>query len=311
MMSKRGIELLSILIVLASLPACGGDDGAKGEIVPVPSQNWVLAEETPTNPGIHSQGLARLPALGPTDFAFTSRYTIDRTRDGKVAAFNVAFSREIHDLGFDHLGDPDGNGTLVYGGLENDSPPLVNPYHRCFVVYEAETLFIVAWANDQGRSDKPGDGDCPWVAVSPDGNWIVTGEWDLMKTVIVYRVRDLMSDHVIHREGEIPMDLPLRDIQGCDFDGPRVLVCASDDKDAGRPIYAIVLSGPLQGETLPELTAHVEYLFPAPVPEVQCNQPQEVEGDDVDGDTLRVLVIGSCLIDEHLYRYERCKTNCP
>jgi len=130
-----------------------------------------------------------------------------------------------------------------------------------------------------------------------------------MQTVIVYQSEKLLSGHTARPEAEIPMDMPFSDVQGCDFDGPRVLVCAS--ADAGRLLYAIMLSGPLQGEDFSHLTAHVEPLFPVPLPEIQCDQPQEVEGVDVDGDTLRVLVIGSCLIDSHLYRYQRCIEDCP
>jgi hypothetical protein len=307
----RRTFLVLIVAVFASIPACGGNESVKTESNSVPSQNWVLAEETLTNPGIHSQGLATLPALGPTDFAFTSRFTVDHTRDGKVVGFNFAFNEELHDLGFDHLGDPDAYGILIFGGLEDNSAPFVNPYHRGFVIFDSEKLSIVWWANDPGSPDRIGDGACPWVAVSPDGEWIVTGEWDPMQSVIVYKVLDVMSEHTVHRVGEFPIDMPLRDIQGCDFDGPQVLVCASDDSDSGRLIYSIVLSGPLQGDALPNLSGHVEPLFHAPVPEKRCDNPQEVEGVDVDGDTLRVLVLGSCLFDEHLYRYERCKANCP
>ena len=312
-MRKRSAALIFLLTVLVSIPACGSKDqqDAGGGSFPIPNQNWVLAEETLEIPGLHSQGLATLPALGPTDFVFTSRFTVDHTRDGKIVALNFAFSPELLDLGFDHLGDPDANGTLIYGALEDNSDPVVNPYHRGFVLFDAETLSIAGWANDPGRPDNPADEDCPWAAVSPDGQWVVTGQWDPMQTVIVYRAEKLMSGHTVRPEAEIPMDMPFSDVQGCDFDGPRVLVCASDDADAGRLLYAIILSGPLEGDAVPRLTAHVEAIFPAPVPEMQCTQPQEVEGVDVDGDTLRVLVIGSCQIDEHLYRYERCTRNCP
>jgi hypothetical protein len=37
-----------------------------------------------------------------------------------------------------------------------------------------------------GSPDNPADEGCPWVAVSPDGERVVTGQWDPMQTVIVY-----------------------------------------------------------------------------------------------------------------------------
>lgn len=295
------------------MPACGngGPQGAGGDRFPVPIQSWSLVEETLQIPGLHSQGLASLPAFGPTDFVFTSRFTLDRTREDGIEALNFAFSPELLDLGFDHLGDPDARGTQIYGGLEDNSDPVVNPYHRGFAVFDAETLAIANWANDPGTPDNPSDEDCPWVAVSPDGTWVVTGEWHPMDHVIVYRAATLRSQHTVGPEARIPLDVPFNDVQGCDFDGPRVLVCASDDADAGRLLYAITLSRPLQGETLPPLTARVEPLFPVPLPEMVCGQPQEVEGIDVNGDTLRVLVLGSCVVDSYLYRFQRCLEDCP
>ena len=46
-------------------------------------------------------------------------------------------------------------------------------------------------------------------------------------------------------------------------------------------------------------------LFPTTKPPALCDSDEEVEGIDVTGDELRVLVIGSCKIDTHLYRYAR------
>ena len=312
-MDKRRCPVLFLLAVLLGTAACGSDNnaGSGSGSLPIPVQSWVLVEGGPTVPGLHSQGLARLPRISPNDFAFTSRFTIDRVTDGKVVRLGPAFNQELLDVGFDHLGDPDAYGPLVFGGLEDNSAPVVAPYHRGFVVFDSETLSIVGWANDPGSANRPGDGDCPWVAVSPDGEWVVTGQWAPMLSLIVYRAMELVSAHTVHQVGEIPIEPSISDIQGCDFDGPQVLLCASDNADAGRLIYSITLSGPLQGETLPRLTGHVEPLFPAPVPEKVCDNPEEVEGVDVDGDTLRVLVLGSCAIDSYLYRYERCKGECP
>jgi len=311
-MSKKSAVLIFFLTVLASIPACGGGvpPAQESRPLPIPSQDWVLVGENTEVPALHSQGLAAVPALGPTDFVFTSQFTIDRTEGGEIAALSFAFSKDLLDLGFDHLGDPDARGTRVYGGIEDNSNP-VHPYHRGFVVYDAETLSMEGWSNDPGSPDDRGDGDAPWVAVSPDGNWVVTGEYRPMRNVIVFRADTLVAEHTVQEEARIPLDSPFNDVQGCDFDGPRVLVCSSNDGDTGRLLYALILSGPLQGETVPQITAHVESLFPIPIPPPQCDNAPEVEGLDVDGETLRVLVIGSCRVDSHLYRFERCTEGCP
>lgn len=309
-MSRGALRGLAAAALL--LAGCGGGSGGAGARLeePLPSRAWRLAADTPTTPAFHSQGLATLPALGPDQFAFTSRFTLDRAvgeDGGTIEAGAFAFPQSLLDLGFDHLGDPDAHGARIYGGLEDNAEPTVDRYHRALIAYDAETLAPEGWSVDPGAADAQGDGDAPWVALSPDGAWLVSGEWDPQDDLMVFRASEVGAAPEIEAVARIPLDRTIARVQGCDFDGPRVLLCASDDGEAGKPVYAIVLSRGLTADAdLGAIEATVETLFPTPLPEPLCGLAEpEVEGVDVEGDLFRVLVIGTCLVDSHVYRFER------
>ncbi len=298
----RGTRAVAASLALAVLGACDGGDSADA----LATQSWTLAADTLTTPGLHSQGLASLPERGSDVIAFTSRYTLDRTNGDTLERLASAFPPALAGQHFDHLGDIDAFDRQIYGGLEDNSDPYGERYHRALVAYDDESLSPTAFALDPGAPDAPGDGDAPWVTVSPDGAWVVGGEWNPQESLLVWRRDDVLAGGEIETVARIPLDAPLARVQGCDFDGPGVLVCASDDAATGKLVMAIELSAPLHGRAdLTALTAHVEPLFPVPIPTNVCGIEAEVEGVDVDGDTLRVMVIGTCLLDTHVARYVR------
>lgn len=300
--ARRIVRAGALLGLAAAAAACGG--GQRGDALPV--EAWSLAADTLTTPGLHSQGLASLPERGADVIAFTSRYTLDRANGATIEKLASAFPTALASQRFDHLGDIDGFAGQIYGGLEDNGEPYGERYHRALVAYDAETLEPEAYAVDPGAPDAPGDGDAPWVTVSPDGAWVVSGEWDPQDSLLVFRRDAILAGGEIETVVRIPLDVPLARIQGCDFDGPRVLVCASDDAATGKLVSAIVLSAPLGATVdLASVTAHVEPLFPVLIPPDVCGAEAEVEGVDVDGDELRVMVIGSCLLDTHVDRYVR------
>lgn len=290
-------------VVLAGAVGCSSDGGGDGAL---PAQTWSLASDTLTLPGVHSQGLASLPERGDDVFAFTSRFSLDRVRGETVEKLAGSVPSALAPQKFDHLGDIDAQGGVIYGGLEDNSDPYGDRYHRALVAYDAETLAATAYAVDPGAPDAPGDGDAPWIAISPDGTWIVTSEWDPQDSLIVFARAALLAGGEIHEVARIPLDSTLARIQGCDFDGPRTLVCASDDAASGKLVWSIVLSKALDSRADPaELTAQVAPLFPTLIPTNVCGAEAEVEGVDLSGDELRVLVIGTCLVDSHVDLYVR------
>lgn len=305
-MTARGARRCAVaaLAVGAMLAASGCSSDGGGDALPV--QSWSLSSDTLTTPGLHSQGLASLPERGADVFAFTSRFSLDRARGETVEKLAGAIPSALAPRKFDHLGDIDAFDGQIYGGLEDNSEPYGDRYHRALVAYDAETLAPTAWAVDPGAPDVPGDGDAPWVAVSPDGAWVVASEWDPQDSLIVFARDEVLAGGEIAEVARIPLDATLARIQGCDFDGPRTLVCASDDAATGKLVWSIVLSKPLDARADPaDLVGHVAPLFPTVAPENVCGVEAEVEGIDVSGDELRVMVIGTCLVDTHVDLYVR------
>ena len=287
---------------LAAASGCSSD----GNGDTLPAQSWSLASDTLTTPGLHSQGLASLPDQGADVFAYTSRFSLDRARGDTIEKLAASIPSALAPQKFDHLGDIDAFDGLIYGGLEDNSEPYGDRYHRAMVAYDAETLAATAYAVDPGAPDVAGDGDNAWVAVTPDGTWVVSSEWDPQDSLIVFARDAVVAGGEIAEVARIPLDAPLERIQGCDVDGPRTLVCASDDAATGKLVWSIVLSRPLDARADPaELTGHVAPLFPTLIPKNVCGVEAEVEGIDVSGDELRVMVIGTCLVDTHLDLYVR------
>lgn len=299
--AARGIAALA---AAAWLAASGCSSDGHGDALP--AQSWSLASDTLTTPGLHSQGIASLPERGADVFAFTSRFSLDRARGETIEKLAGAIPGALAPQKFDHLGDIDAFDGLIYGGLEDNSEPYGDRYHRAMVAYDAESLAPTSYAVDPGAPDVAGDGDNAWVAVSPDGAWVVSSEWDPQDSLIVFGREAVLAGGEIAEVARIPLDAPLARIQGCDFDGPRTLLCASDDGATGKLVWSIVLSSPLAGGTDPaDLTGHVAPLFPTLIPKNVCGVEAEVEGIDVSGDELRVMVIGTCLVDTHVDVYVR------
>lgn len=300
--AAAAVSALAGAALTLAASGCSSDDHGDA----LPAQSWTLASDTLTTPGLHSQGLASLPERGPDVHAFTSRFSIDRVRGQTIEKLAGSIPSDLAPQKFDHLGDIDAFEGLIYGGLEDNSEPYGDRYHRALVAYDSETLAATAHAVDPGAPDAPGDGDAPWVAVSPDGTWVVASEWDPQESLIVFERDAILAGGELAESARIPLDATLARVQGCDFDGPRTLVCASDDAATGKLVWSIVLSRPLDARADPaDLTGHVAPLFPTLIPENLCGVEAEVEGVDVSGDELRVIVIGTCLIDSHVDLYVR------
>ncbi|EWM15974.1 hypothetical protein [Kutzneria sp. 744] len=152
-----------------------------------------------------------------------------------------------------------------------------------------------------------------FAAVSPDGQWLVSGEWGTMDRLLVYPmpgVRFTTPSQNLPYGFAIRPDHPIRDVQGCDFTSPTQLLCASDDPDGSlygmtKPLLQLDLSGPLGGA---DVTAHVSALGQLPL-QSGCSGTFEVEGMDYDtrDGTLRVIVMspGFCVLtDSKTWRFK-------
>ncbi|MGW0531346.1 hypothetical protein [Streptomyces sp. NPDC003032] len=152
-----------------------------------------------------------------------------------------------------------------------------------------------------------------FAAVSPDTRWLVSGEWGDQKRLQVFPAPLLNpstppTGGALPQAGQITLDKPVRDIQGCDFVSATRLVCASNDASKelfpeDRPVLRIDLDRALDGRPV---TGRVSSLFASPRRSV-CSGSFETEGVDYDAArrTLRVEVVPPtpCLVTTAVYAY--------
>ncbi|WLW50906.1 hypothetical protein [Streptomyces sp. YU58] len=154
-----------------------------------------------------------------------------------------------------------------------------------------------------------------FATVSPDAQWLVSGEWGEMRRLQVFPA-PLLNPSTPQAGGDlkeawqISLDKPVRDIQGCDFVTDTRLVCASNDATGTlfpeiRPLLQIDLDRKLDGGPV---TGRVKSLFALPQRSV-CTGTFETEGVDYDvtGGTLRVEMIppGVCAVSTAVYSYRQ------
>lgn len=155
-----------------------------------------------------------------------------------------------------------------------------------------------------------------WVAINPNGQFMVGGEWGTMSRFIVYPTPGVNSGTSpsvnLPQASTVVLDRPVRDIQGCDFSTPTTLLCSSDDP-AGtlfgmtKPLLQVDLSGEPNGSA--DVRGHVTALRQLPL-RSSCSGTFEAEGIDYDRrtGTLRVIVLspGFCVAtDSKTYRFTR------
>jgi hypothetical protein len=154
-----------------------------------------------------------------------------------------------------------------------------------------------------------------FAAVSPDGLWMVSGEWFDITRLLVF------PTPILNPQSEIPgaalplactvqLSHPVRNVQGATFITPTTLLCSTDDPGSDlwpspRQVLQVELARPLDGT---ETTASVSFLGPAPRNR-HCSGSSETEGIDYDDETgdLRLAVVsgGWCRFWTFIYRYRR------
>ncbi|MEU3737320.1 hypothetical protein AB0E78_09650 [Streptomyces sp. NPDC032198] len=152
-----------------------------------------------------------------------------------------------------------------------------------------------------------------FASVSPDKQWLVSGEWGDQNRLQVFPAPLLNSSTpptggALPQAGQISLDKPVRDIQGCDFVSDTRLVCASNDASKelwpeDRPVLQVDLERALDGK---QVTGKVTSLFAAPQRSI-CRGTFETEGVDYDAGrrTLRAEVVppAPCLVTTSVYAY--------
>ncbi|MCX4999890.1 hypothetical protein OHA09_31755 [Streptomyces longwoodensis] len=256
------------------------------------ADTWSEVGSDRADPLTESQGLAsvEVPAGSP------NRYT-------GIGTVPLGLSMR----GWNHVGDPDASYNGYY----------VEPYQRDS---GASKMFRVqapggAWS-EYVHALSPGEAlNNSWVAVSPDGQWMLTGEWGTMTRLLVLPTPGVNASTSpsanVPQASTVHLDHAVRDVQGCDFSGPTTLLCSSDDPEGSlfgmtKPLLQIDLSAQ-PGSS--DVSGHVTALRQLPL-RSGCSGSFEAEGVDYDRrtGTLRVIVVspGFCVLtDSKTYRFTR------
>ncbi|CAL9357530.1 hypothetical protein [Streptomyces sp. enrichment culture] len=256
------------------------------------ADTWNEAGSDRADPLTESQGLAsvEVPAGSP------NRYT-------GIGTIPIGLSTR----GWNHVGDPDASYDGHY----------VEPYQRD----DGNTKMFRVQAPDGSWSEyvhelSAGEAlNNSWSAISPDGQWMLSGEWGTMDRLLVFPTPGVNPDTSpsanLPQAATVHLDHAVRDVQGCDFRDANTLLCSSDDP-AGtlfgitKPLLQIDLAAAPDGT---DVTGHVTALRQLPLRSA-CSGDFEAEGIDYDRrtGTLRVIVVspGFCVLtDSMTYRFTR------
>ncbi|SDY31315.1 hypothetical protein SAMN05421504_105124 [Amycolatopsis xylanica] len=234
---------------------------------------WTTLGSDRARPLDESQGLATIVRPSGTTIRYTGIGTIPA---------------DLNSQGWNHVGDP-GTAKGYY----------VEPYQRDD---RGAKLFRVqapdgSWANYKHNLESWEANNNSFAAVSPDGQWMVAGEWGTMDRLLVHPMPGIRFTNPaanLPYASAIRLDHQVRDIQGCDFQTATRLLCASDDPGGTlfgvtKPLLQVDLSASLNGS---DVTGHVTSLGQLPL-QSGCGGNFEVEGIDFDerDGTLRVIVM--------------------
>ncbi|MFI0191953.1 hypothetical protein ACH4PW_30955 [Streptomyces sp. NPDC017082] len=254
---------------------------------------WTETGSDRADPLTESQGLTsvEVPANSP------NRYTGIGTVPPGVAG-----------RGWNHVGDPDASYDGYY----------IEPYQRD----SGNSKMFRVQAPDGTWSEYVhtlGAGEAlnnSWAAVSPDGRWMLSGEWGTMTRLLVFPAPGANPDTSpaadLPQVSAVRLDHAVRDVQGCDFAGPVTLLCSSDDPEGSlfgltKPLLQIDLSAAPNGTA--DVLGHVTALRQLPL-RSSCTGTFEAEGIDYDrrSGVLRVIVVspGFCVLtDSKTYKFAR------
>ncbi|HWC82513.1 MAG TPA: hypothetical protein VG756_21385 [Pseudonocardiaceae bacterium] len=288
---SRGLRCAAVLaastIVLAGVAV--GTANAAG------LDGWTQVGETAEFTPTHNEGVATVDPPGGSAYQY---YTGTLSVPADLAAQN-----------WTHIGDPDSAQGYLFDDFQYGGS---NPTSKLFrVTTPSGSHYDYAHTLVSGE-----EYNNSWVAVSPDSQWMVNGEWDTMNHFLIFPTPILNSatprtGGALNLAAYLDLDHPVRDIQGCTFFSATRLLCASDDPDTdlfptSKQLLQIDLPHALDGN---EITGQVTYLGQLPLSSICTSGTYEVEGDDYDPATatLRVLIIqpGSCDPVTELYTFKQ------
>ncbi|MDT7843131.1 hypothetical protein [Streptomyces justiciae] len=274
-----GLVALAAAVLSTATPATAAD-------------TWTEVGSDRADPLTESQGLTSVEV--PANSA--NRYT-------GIGTIPVSVSSR----GWNHVGDPDASYDGYY----------IEPYQAdsgTAKMYRVQSP-SGAWSEYVHTLSSGEALNNSWVAISPSGQWMLSGEYGTMTRFLVFPtpgVNASTSPSVnLPQASTVTLDHAVRDVQGCDFVTATRLLCSSDDP-AGtlfgvtKPLLQIDLSAEPGASNV---TGHVTALRQLPL-RSSCSGTFEAEGIDYDRrtGTLRVIVVspGFCVLtDSKTYRFTK------
>jgi hypothetical protein len=257
------------------------------------ADTWTETGSDRANPLTESQGLTSVEV--PAGSA--NRYT-------GIGTIPIGVSSR----GWNHVGDPDAS----YDGHYIEPYQADSGTAKMFRVQAPDGTW-----SEYVHSLSPGEAlNNSWVAISPDGQWMLTGEWGTMTRFLVFPTPGVNASTSpsanLPQAATVTLDHAVRDVQGCDFLSATQLLCSSDDPAGAlfgytKPLLQIDLSAAPTGSA--NVSGHVTALRQLPL-RSSCSGAFEAEGIDYDRRTatLRVIVVspGFCVLtDSKTYRFTR------
>jgi hypothetical protein len=276
-MTSRTRSAAILLAAVATAVTAMGQSAAAAD--PSPG-GWTAVDHSHVNSLTGGEGLASFP-------------------DGSLLYRGLAsVPRTLRKKGWNHIGDPDiSDGGYVFDAYQSDGTT-----SKLFTVstpggqrYEYEHTLVSGEAHNNS-----------FDAVSPDNQWLVSGEWGDENRLLVFPTPLLNASTppaggALPQAGQITLDRTVNNVQGCDFVSGTRLVCVSDD--ATKDLLQVDLPHALDGNPT---TGTVTTLLQLPKKSI-CSGDFEAEGVDYDprSRTLRAEVVppGICKAATRVYKY--------
>ena len=313
----RGIRALlvraGLSCVLVAVTACSASSRVhttKATVPPPPST--AVADTTPASGTVPQSGQG--VHLG--DWTLQNRFFVPAppadqglatvTRDDKseiVFRGGLSIPPRLRDQGWVHVGDPDSWHDYIFDAYQG-SPSSGEKLYE--VTSPKGDVFDFVHRLAPGE-----DYNNSFATITPDGRWMVSGEWGEMTRLLVFPapvVNPAVTTRVLDLAPSIRLDHPVRDLQGCVFTQPKQLLCSSADPGSDLwptpdQLLQLTLAHPLDGTPA---TAAVRSLGELPMLSA-CTGGYEPEGVDYHDGLLRVEVRspGVCSPEITVYQYRR------
>ncbi|MFE1955841.1 hypothetical protein ACFW9D_35850 [Streptomyces sp. NPDC059524] len=245
-------------------------------------------------PGWTETGTARVDSLSGSQ-GLASR------ADGSLLYRGLAsVPLDLRIAGWTHVGDPDIAGGYTFDAYQGGDGAKKKMYA---VTAPGGKRTTYEHALDPGELLNNS-----FATVSPDGQWLVSGEWGTMRRLQVFPAPVLNPSAPapganLPQAGQITLDRSVDDIQGCDFTDATHLLCSSDG--AAKEVLEVALDRALDGAPV---TGRVTSAFAIPQRSI-CSGTFESEGVDYDAarGTLRVEMVppSPCLVTTAVISYRR------